>query len=240
MLTTLGSVENSATSTRPWGPRHGATAKPLSAARTRILDTLRDQSEPVTLAALVELSGLHENTVREHLEGLRGRGVVRRIPGPIMGRGRPAWLYECVDVEPEQHSYAGLAAALARALAGVPGDPEALATAAGTEWGRALVRQHPVAADLIVPEPAAAAHAALDLIDELGFAPKVDEDSSEVRLTRCPLLETAYRHPEVVCSVHLGLVKGAIAELGIDPEGTRLLPFAEPGSCLLLVPALVS
>ncbi len=214
--------------------------KPLSAARTRILETLRDQSEPVTLAALVELSGLHENTVREHLEGLRARGTVRRIPGPIVGRGRPAWLYECVDVDPEQHSYAGLAAALARALAGVPGDPPALATAAGTEWGRALVRQHPVAADPLAPSPDSAARAAIDLIDELGFAPKIDDDSVEVRLTRCPLLETAYRHPEVVCSVHLGLVKGALEELGTDPEGTELLPFAEPGACLLVVPALVS
>jgi len=56
---------------------------------------------------------------------------------------------------------------------------------------------------------------------------------SVVRLTLCPLLEAAHKHPDVVCGVHLGIVRGALEEYGADPTGTDLLPFSEPGACRL-------
>jgi predicted ArsR family transcriptional regulator len=57
-----------------------------------------------------------------------------------------------------------------------------------------------------------------------------------VKLCRCPLLEAAHEHPEVVCGVHLGVVRGALEVLGADPdqtEHTTLQPFSEPGACRL-------
>ena len=75
------------------------------------------------------------------------------------------------------------------------------------------------------------------MLGDLGFAPVPQEDDpAQVRLTRCPLLEAAHRHPEVVCGVHLGIVRGALAQLGADPSGAGLVPFAEPGACRLVVP----
>ncbi|MET4224435.1 helix-turn-helix transcriptional regulator [Oerskovia enterophila] len=79
----------------------------------------------------------------------------------------------------------------------------------------------------------AARHEVVDLLDRLGFAPQADGDAASVALTRCPLLEAAYRNPEVVCAVHLGLAQGALERLGAPREGTSLLPFAEPGACRL-------
>ena len=38
--------------------------------------------------------------------------------------------------------------------------------------------------------------------------------------------------------MHLGLVRGALEEYGADPAGSDLVPFAEPGACLLVVPPL--
>jgi predicted ArsR family transcriptional regulator len=73
----------------------------------------------------------------------------------------------------------------------------------------------------------------VSLFDDLGFAPESDGRASTVRLTRCPLLEAARRYPDVVCAVHLGLTRGALEEYGADTEGARLLPFAEPGACVL-------
>ncbi len=35
---------------------------------------------------------------------------------------------------------------------------------------------------------------------------------------RCPLLDAARANPEVVCPVHLGIARGAVAALGGDPE----------------------
>ncbi|MFW6091440.1 MAG: hypothetical protein ACODAF_06145 [Actinomycetota bacterium] len=37
----------------------------------------------------------------------------------------------------------------------------------------------------------------------------------------------------VVCSVDLGIVRGALAELGGQPRNAALLPFAEAGACRL-------
>jgi len=54
---------------------------------------LRAQPEPLTQAALVRVTGLHPNTVREHLENLVRRGLVARSLAEPEGRGRPAWLY---------------------------------------------------------------------------------------------------------------------------------------------------
>lgn len=74
------------------------------------------------------------------------------------------------------------------------------------------------------------------LLDRLGFAPGPDARVNVVKLRRCPLLEAAHKNPEVVCGVHLGLVRGALDALGADPEQTELTalePFSEPGACRL-------
>jgi predicted ArsR family transcriptional regulator len=71
------------------------------------------------------------------------------------------------------------------------------------------------------------------VLDELGFAPEGDRDNAVVRLTRCPLLDTARRFPDVVCAVHLGIVQGALEEYDADPGSAELYPFSEPGACRL-------
>ena len=198
-----------------------------------MLQALSDQAEPVTIAALVTLTHLHENTLRGHLDGLVRAGLVRRHRADRAGRGRPAWLYQRIETQPsEAIEYAGLAATLARTIVELSGDPVADAARSGLDWGRRLARDRG-AVDL----PSEEARAQLvDLMDDLGFAPRQKEqDPSQVRLTRCPLLEAAYRQPEVVCAVHLGLARGALQEYGADPTGTELVPFSEPGACLLLL-----
>lgn len=204
----------------------------MSASRAGILERLRDQPEPVTQAALATITGLHGNTVREHLEALVGAGLVRRVRARPSGRGRPAWLYEAIP----QHAvgeYAGLAAALAASISRTSQDPRRDAAEAGEAWGHELVRDRAGSA----PDPVTARRRVLGLLEDLGFDPRRDaEDPSHARLVRCPLLEAAHRHPEVVCGVHLGLVRGALEEYGADPAGTDLVPFAEPGACVLVVP----
>lgn len=202
----------------------------MSPSRARVLDLVAAQPEPTTLAALVSATGLHANTVREHLEALHRDGLVRRSQGPRNGRGRPAWRYEATGAAAGTSEYAGLAAALAAAVERTSSDPAADGRVAGNLWGRELARSHgrPASTSAL-----AARREVVALLDEVGFEPKADATATTVRLTRCPLLEAAHRSPEVVCSVHLGLVSGALEEYGTDPEGSDLVPFAEPGACLL-------
>lgn len=221
-----------------YGPRPARPAvrdRAMSPSRARVLDLLSAQPEPTTLAALVSATGLHTNTVREHLEALERDGLVTRSQAPRRGRGRPAWRYEATAASAGSSEYAGLAAALAAAVERTSSDPAADARAAGQLWGHELARSHgdPSGATTAV----AARRVVVALLDEMGFEPRADATATMVRLTRCPLLEAAHRSPEVVCGVHLGLVSGALEEHGTDPTGTDLVPFAEPGACLLRLSA---
>lgn len=250
----------------PLGPAPGRDPRQdpaLSRAQRRMLDRLRDQPEPVTLAALVRSTGLHENTLREHLDALLRAGLVQRERSAPQGRGRPAWRYRATDTE-EPSEYAGLARALATGLVRSAPDPETAvraATEAGEAWGRELARG--AGADgTAATEPdggtrtdgtattapdggTPAGRQVIGLLDELGFGTDVGTHAGagarqhrpeEVRLTRCPLLQAAVEHPDVVCAVHLGIVRGALEEHGADPTGTELHPFSEPGACRLVLP----
>lgn len=207
-------------------------AASLSPQRAAVLAALRRRDVPSATADLATELGLHVNTVREHLDGLVVRGLVaRQRRRPSGTRGRPSWQYSLApdwrEPDPRIHDYSALAIALARQIAEGSADPQAEATEAGERWGRALVEARPAASGL------AARRHVVDLLDRLGFATACNARATRVRLERCPMLDAARDQPDVVCTVHLGMIRGALAAIGGDPEQARLLPFAEPDACLL-------
>ncbi|MDP2773615.1 MAG: helix-turn-helix domain-containing protein, partial [Nocardioides sp.] len=158
-------MENNAGAAAPLGPRVATTSPPLSRSRAAILERLRAQPEPLRLAALVAATGLHENTVREHLDALVRRGLVRQHRAEPVGRGRPAWLYEAAGTDaPPSTEYAGLAAALASSLSRTPA-PVELAVGAGEEWGQRLAVDRGAAP----ASPESARAEVVTLLDDLGF-----------------------------------------------------------------------
>jgi predicted ArsR family transcriptional regulator len=193
----------------------------LTPAQQRVLGVLAAAEHPMTLAEVMELTGLHRNTLRGHLDALLAAERVTRVPRPTGRRGRPAWAY--LARAPE---YAALAHALAAALeqAGEPGSPGDAAARGGREWGRRVRAQLEVDPDADETDEAARARLLLAL-EHTGFAPEVDGET--IRLTQCPLLGAAHSHGEVVCGAHLGLIEGVLGTAG----GVTLLPFAEPGAC---------
>ena len=196
-----------------------------------MLEVLDERAEPISIAALAALTGLHVNTLREHLDALADGGLVRRERAPVAGRGRPAWLYSAVpdDERPGGAAeYAGLASALAEVIEQTSSSPRRDAIDAGRRWGRQLAERGPGAGGESDPR-----RDVVQLLDGLGFAPQPDARHTVVRLTRCPLLEAARRHPEIVCGVHLGIVLGALEVQGGEPERVDLLAFIEPGACVL-------
>ncbi len=204
----------------------------MSGSRARVLDVLGARPGATTISALASATGLHPNTVREHLDALVGDGYVSRRRAAARGRGRPAWLYEVTDpaVGHAGNDYAGLAAALAATIHRTSARPSEDARVAGDDWGRELARAHGMPGR---SGAAAARREVVALLDEVGFAPEANHRMTRVRLTRCPLLDAARRHPDIVCAVHLGLVAGALSEFGTDTTRTQLIPFAEPGACIL-------
>lgn len=220
------------------GPSPAVPTAGLSLAVAVVLDHLSAQAEPVSIGALSAMTGLHGNTVREHLDGLIAAGLAAKEQALSQGRGRPAWLYFTTGgaAATGASEYAGLAAALAAHIHRTSDSPRGDGIAAGLEWG------HQLAADFNNEDSDAGAHSdttaqeqTVSLLDELGFAPTVDTAAGgmQVRLTRCPLLSAAHQYPDIVCGVHLGLVRGAMDTFGDQGSDSQLEPFAEPGACRL-------
>ncbi|MDA4107882.1 transcriptional regulator [Mycolicibacterium holsaticum] len=218
----------------PFGPAptpSSAGHVPLSEQRLRVLEHVRAHAPVRTTDAAASL-GLHQNTVREHLDALVDLGLVERATEPAVGRGRPAALYRPSAADPAllARDYAGLATALAGHLARTSADPQRDARAAGVEWGRELV-EGTARAD------GDQRKAVLDALTRLGFAPDDEGAERGVALRRCPLLDAARRYPDVVCQVHLGIVEGLLQSIDAPTgPGLGLIPFAEPGACRLFLP----
>ncbi len=232
----------------------------ISPQRAAVFDRLRDRRAPATVAELAAAAGQHENTVREHLDALVDLGLVTRGRAPARGRGRPAWRYAAAPdqpLPPAVREYVGLAGALAAQLARASGDPRGEALAAGEEWGRSLAGDaggesssgHGGGGDDGGGDRGAG-HRVVALLAEIGFAPQVvgaaphaaghapraagcEVPVGRVLLRRCPFLDVARRYPDVICTVHLGVVRGVVRALGGAPDRVTLHPFAEPGACRL-------
>lgn len=200
------------------GPHPGLSRAPTGA-QDRVLAALALRGAPTTLAQLVEITGLHENTLRGHLDALHQACHVTRFRASPSGRGRPAWSYVAREAP-----YAALAQALARGLESNAG---ATARETGKSGGRAWGEQLRALFDEDDQTPHERLMRALE---HVGFGPETSSDTSSIRLTLCPIIDAARAHPEAVCSVHLGLIEGALGE---SLEPAALQPFAEPGACLV-------
>lgn len=207
----------------------------LTASREAVLRALEAQPQPVPITTLAATTGLHPNTVREHLDALLRAGLVHRDHAATEGRGRPAWLYRVVaddEMPTGVAEYAGLASALAAAIERASHAPREDAIAAGREWGRRLAAVRGGGPDGGTGGESARERV-VALLASLGFAPETGPRDTSIKLTRCPLLEAAHEHPEVVCGVHLGLVRGAFESYGGSAEHAELLAFSDPGACRL-------
>jgi predicted ArsR family transcriptional regulator len=200
----------------------------------QILEVVQEAEAPLGARELATRVGLHVNTVRSHLRVLAEAGLVSARREERTRPGRPRVLYEATAEAldaPALASYRLLAQILASSLAGSERDPSAQAEEAGRVWGAHLVRKPP-------PFTSTSREETIDevvrLHEQYGFKPELRRAKSgrEIVLRRCPFQEVATTYQAVICPVHLGLMRGALAELGTGVEADRLEPFAEPGACV--------
>lgn len=204
------------------------------ASRLRILQLLREVPDGLGVQGLAERVGLHANTVRFHLDRLVAEGLVLRHVEERTEPGRPRLEFRAVarpDAQRDQRSYRLLAEILASFVTGAVPDPAAAATEAGRRWGHYLT-ERPAPYQRTSEEEAVTE--LLNTLSEIGFAPELspDESHGKVLLRHCPFLEVAEAHREVVCSVHLGLMQGALEEVRAPVTADRLEPFVEPSLCV--------
>ena len=216
---------------------------PLGRSRARVLELLREAAAPLGVQEVAERCGLHPNTARFHLDALVAAGLAIRDRGPrpnpgVRRLGRPAIGYRAAGgdgsgVPAGERRYRLLAEMLASMIAGLLPDPAATAEQAGREWGGYLAEQPPP----YQPQTADGALADLTaLLDDMGFDPELAAASGtppRILLRECPFREVAGRHQAVVCSLHLGVIRGALARMRAPLTAGRLEPFTGPGLCLV-------
>jgi predicted ArsR family transcriptional regulator len=210
---------------------HRALSDP---SRVRVLELVQQAEAPLDARELATRVGLHANTVRAHLRILAEAGLVSARREERTRPGRPRLLYQAA-AEPLDEgalaSYRLLAQILASNLAGSERDPSAPAEEAGRAWGAHLVRKPPPFTSISKQETI---DEVVRLHEEYGFRPELRRAKSgqELVLKRCPFQEVATSYQAVICPIHLGLIRGALAELGTGIEADSLEPFAEPGACV--------
>lgn len=200
---------------------------------------LRESTSPLSIAQIAERLDVHPNTVRFHLDALADAGQVERAHAPASGPGRPPLVFRArPGMDPAgPRNYRLLAEMLASDLAADP-DPVTRAIEVGRAWGTRLVdppdrpderNQHRAVGRLMA------------LLDDLGFAPE-QPSAGRIGLRHCPFLELAETQGSVVCPLHLGLMRGAMATLGASATVERLDPFVGPDLCVahLSAPASAS
>ncbi|MBC7443573.1 MAG: helix-turn-helix domain-containing protein [Ramlibacter sp.] len=239
----------------PTEPLDARTHRVLSGiSRVAILDLLRSGEGPVDVPSIAAHVGLHPNTVRSHLDRLVEVGLVTAATEERVRPGRPRLLFTAAaPATAPDDSYRLLAGILAGSLAsGAPSGADA-AGEAGRRWGDEMARTAVAPAEMpLAPlDGALAVERIVEILDRVGFSPRLGEagipPAAEpepggqvvIELHACPFLDVAKDHRDVVCSVHRGLMEGALERMHAPAVGVTLEPFARPGVCLayLALPA---
>jgi predicted ArsR family transcriptional regulator len=188
---------------------------------------------PLGVNEIASQVGLHANTTRFHLDALIEQGLVERAIEERDVPGRPRTLYTATadSARTGRRSYRLLAEILTSYLATHTKQPARAALDAGEAWGRFLT-QRPAPFRRV--DAAAATRQLVETLDDIGFAPEAVTAGRErkILLHHCPFREAAEEHRDVVCTVHLGLMRGMLTELDAPIEAEGLDPFVEPNLCI--------
>ncbi|MHB8313868.1 MAG: helix-turn-helix transcriptional regulator [Candidatus Dormibacteria bacterium] len=197
--------------------------------RVALLTCLRESEHPLDVRELAESTGVHVNTVRFHLEVLAKAGLVSSAfeHRPRRGRPRQVWRPAAAVSSGPEERYRMLAEVLAGYLQANAHDPGRLGLEIGTVWGSQL-------ASAPAGDQRQGLERVVDMLAKLGFGPEqVDApDEIQIHLHSCPFLEVARGNRQLVCSAHLGLLRGALAEAGVALVATALDPLVEPSLCI--------
>lgn len=219
---------NSDSERRSDDPAHG-----LGPTRARVLALLQDAGEPMTAAAAGARLGLHVNSARFHLDALTEDGLVLRRREERSTPGRPKLLYAAATAAPgvAHRSYRLLAEILTSFLADKLPNPAASAEEAGHAWGRYL---SPAPEPFRRPHESEALDSLVNALDRMGFDSHFVDEPGALRLeiSHCPFLEVVEGNIPVVCSVHLGLIRGILEQINAPVSADTLEPLVEPSRCI--------
>ena len=200
----------------------GPVCGPISTfSRVQILHLVQTRAER-TIDELCRATGLHPNTVREHLQRLIEGGYVIQASEHRTTRGRPRTLYSAAT------GTADASSPIARNKA-----------KAAAERGDLLRRVLPASASALGRDATYQLDALIEHLEESGFEPVVDDEQLTVDLSPCPHAAGRAEDRPMLCTVHLGLMQGVLTQAGgpLAAEAVRTSAFpadcAVPAECVV-------
>lgn len=210
-----------------------STHDALASVTRRQLVTLLADRTPRDAQDLAGTLGLHVSTIRFHLNVLARAGMVSSRAQPRATTGRPRTVYTATRraTDGAQSGYVALSGLLAAHFGDTPQVRAERAERAGRHWAAELAADHAIPSEVKAPEVAQQVSA---VFAEMGFEPELTAEAAgpQIRMHACPFRTVAREHPDVVCSVHLGVLRGTLTRLGVAPEAAALEPFVEPELCI--------
>lgn len=186
------------------------------ATRYTIYLELARSARPLVTAEIAETLGLHPNTVRPHLDRMREVGIVEVTTDARGEVGRPQHRYSLAPDAPSLGLEPPTLPVLARMLlqmahrAGARADD---AVAVGESEGAVRAGRYQ------------ASPSTLEAV-EVGD----DGDSAVITFANCPFAAYAATSPELVCSLHRGLVSGFVDAMG-DADVVEFCDLAHRTPC---------
>jgi predicted ArsR family transcriptional regulator len=191
--------------------------------RGNLLRFITEQESTVSIQELCDLTGLHPNTVRTHLDSLLAAGEIEREQAPSQGRGRPFWLYRTAvkRVSP----YEMLAEILASQLGHA--DEPALTLRAAEKWANAAEAE----GVLIAVDCDEAVDQVAHSLRNVGFTVSSNPMRDELTITECPYASLVEQHPKI-CDVHAALISELMSRSGQPITIKSLDVWSKPGVCV--------
>ncbi len=223
------------------GPQAALLASPV---RRRIVERLSespaldpDQGVAVrgrTAAELAAELSLHVTTVRFHLDLLVAAGLVDAEFTRAFGVGRPRKVYSVVEA-PFRRRRDGVAVRMLTELLTASFGADRTPHAVGEAWSREHVAPTGAPPARTRSEWFGKLGQVLDVLETWGYTPELSTGdggvTARIDLRHCPFQDLAAAHQEVVCGIHRGLIRGALAQLGEPQAHVALQPFVEPQLC---------
>lgn len=178
--------------------------------RLKVLDAVL-HTPGVGLKELSARTGLHENTLRDHVRVLEAEGFIRTDVQHRPTRGRPRTVFLPVRGE----------------------DPHE-----GAEERVRTAMRHGDVLRRIVPSDSGLGETAMHQIDALyehlddvGLEPELDDDHLTIELNPCPFDALVSDNRTIVCRVHERLIRDVLVRASGPVQLDRMLPYATPVSC---------
>ncbi len=227
-----------------------------SPVRRRIVDVLanlpsardprtgaQQAAEGLSARELADQLDLHVTTMRFHLDQLVAGGLVTSHFKRGEGAGRPRKLYSVVqgtlDRGRSERSFALLSEVLIESFN--ERDESLTPEELGARWAHRRVHQEGLGQTQTTPAGTPGQWLGkigqmVDILEEWGYTPEVATTeggrTARVALHGCPFIDLARDNTALVCSIHRGLIRGVMEELGEEHTEVSLTPFVTPHLCV--------